>query len=156
MANFQMRGSGWRFKTTEKQDINTIKYKPLKGSSYIPLPDELANTKAIINMKNKDKECFKRCVTRALNPRALNPIDIHPERITKDPQKQAEQLNWNDIMFPVTLKETDIFEKNNNSISVNVFGYKNCVYPLQLSKHYQQETIIDLLLISDNNTNHYV
>jgi hypothetical protein len=41
MANFQMQGSNWRFKSVVKLDINTFVYKPLKGSSYIPLPAEV-------------------------------------------------------------------------------------------------------------------
>src|SRR6218665_4154333 len=73
MATFQMRGSNCRFNQVVKLDINTIVYKPLKGSSYIKLPTELANKKAIINLKNGDNECFKWCITRALNP-----IDYHP------------------------------------------------------------------------------
>ena len=68
MANFQKLGSNWRFKSVVKLDINTVEYKPLKGSSYIPLPKVLANKKAIINMQNKDDQCFKWCVTRAMNP----------------------------------------------------------------------------------------
>src|SRR6218665_3352232 len=68
MANFQMRGSNWKFMAVVKLDVNTVTYKPLKGSSYISLPVELVNKKAIINMKNNDNECFKWCVTRALNP----------------------------------------------------------------------------------------
>jgi hypothetical protein len=99
MANFQQRGSNWRFKSVVKLEINTFVYRPLKGSSYIPLPKELAAKKAIINMKNKDNECFKWCVTRALNP-----VEEHPERITKELKKQAEQLNWSGIEFPVSLK----------------------------------------------------
>src|SRR6218665_2576602 len=35
MANFQMRGSNWRFMAVVKLDVNTVTYKPLKGSSYI-------------------------------------------------------------------------------------------------------------------------
>ena len=54
MANFQSQGSNWRFKAVVKMDVNTAIYKPLKGSSYIPLPPVLANKKAIINMKNED------------------------------------------------------------------------------------------------------
>jgi len=38
MASYQLRGSIWRFKSVSRLDINTIPYKPLKGSSYIPLP----------------------------------------------------------------------------------------------------------------------
>jgi len=118
MARFQMKGSNWRFKTVEKVHINTVVYRPLKGNSYIPL---LAAKKAIINMKNKDNECFKWCITRALNPVGAND---HSTRITKELKKQAESLNWNGIMFPTTLREIDKFESNNNDISVNVFGYE--------------------------------
>ena len=85
----------------------------------------------------------------------MNPVDTHPERITKSLRKQAEQLNWKDITFPVALKDIDKFERNNDSICVNVFGYENSVYPLRISKHYKRETIIDLLLIANNTTNHY-
>ena len=76
MASFQMRGSNWRFRAVVKLDINTDIYRPLKGSSYIPLPEYLTNKKAIINLKNDDDECFKWCITRALNP-----TDNHPERM---------------------------------------------------------------------------
>ena len=79
MASFQMRGSNWRFRAVVKLDINTVIYKPLKGSSYIPLPAELASKKAIINLKNDDEECFKWCVTRALNP-----TEDNPHRITRE------------------------------------------------------------------------
>ena len=64
MANYQQEGSNLRFVAVEKLDINTVVYKPLKGSSYIPLPGNLANKKAIINLKNTDDECFKWCVAR--------------------------------------------------------------------------------------------
>ena len=33
-------------------------YKPLRGSSYVELPSYIENKKAIINVKNKDNECF--------------------------------------------------------------------------------------------------
>ena len=85
---FQMRGSNWRFKLVQKLEINTVVYKPLRGKSYIPLPDELAKKNAVINVKNKDDQCFKWCITRALNP-----TDIHAERITKELRNQAEELD---------------------------------------------------------------
>jgi Rho termination factor, N-terminal domain len=87
MASFQMHGSNWRFKSVSKLDINTVMYKPLNGSSYIPLPDNLAAKKAIINVKNDDDECFKWCITRALNP-----SDKNQERITKELMEQSKKL----------------------------------------------------------------
>ena len=150
MAHFQMQGSNWRFTAVVRLDIHNIVYKPLKGSSYIPLPLELANKQAIINMKNDDDKCFKWCVTRALNP-----SDKNPQRITKDLIEQSEKLDWSGIEFPVPAVANILtkFERNNN-ICVNVFGYEKDVYPLYISKH-ESDTCVDLLLISDGETKHY-
>ena len=39
--------------------INTSKYEPLLGGSYIPLPKVLNNSmKSLINLKNKDHKSF--------------------------------------------------------------------------------------------------
>ena len=52
VANFQRMGSNWQFRSVKNLDINTAVYKPLRGNSYIPLPKELADKKAIINLKS--------------------------------------------------------------------------------------------------------
>ena len=133
MAAFQMRDSNWRLRAVEKLDINTTAYKPLKGSSYIPMPKYLASKKAIVNMKNDDEECFKWCVTRALNP-----VLRDSERITKELIKQSAELDWSGIEFPVAADANVIskFERNNN-VSINVFGYEEDegLFPIYLSKH---------------------
>src|SRR5688572_8188977 len=150
MASYQMQGSNWRFRAVLKLDIDTVGYKPLKGSSYIPLPEYLANKKAIINPKNNDAECFKRCITRAINPTAKN-----PQTITRDLIEQSKKLDWSGIVFPVAADANIInkFERNNN-VSVNVFGYEKDVYPLYISKH-ESDTCVDLLFISDGEKKHY-
>ena len=156
---FQNNGSGWIFKSIVSLEIHTVKYRPLSGSSYIPLPKYLADKKALINLKNDDQQCFKWAVTRALNS-----IDIHPERIDKKLRAKAETLNWDGITFPTPLSEIDRFERNNPTISVNVFGfaekgssrdakYENTVYPLR-TRPYEREHEVDLLLFSGE-TKHY-
>jgi len=52
LMEFQLEGSGWMLKGIIQLDIHIDKYKPLNGRSFIPLPKELANKKAIINVKN--------------------------------------------------------------------------------------------------------
>ena len=81
VTNFQRMGSNWQFTNVVNLDINTAVYKPLRGNSYIPLPKELANKKAIINLINNDNVCLKWAVTRALNP-----VDKNAERIDKNLQ----------------------------------------------------------------------
>lgn len=34
---YQKNGSGWYFKEVLSLEIHTVSYKPMKGSSYIPL-----------------------------------------------------------------------------------------------------------------------
>ena len=54
------RDSGWIVDKIEDIKINIANYEPLAGSSYIPLPPKLNNSmKGLINLKNKDDECFK-------------------------------------------------------------------------------------------------
>ena len=67
LAKFQRQGSNWRFHSVLSLDHHTVKYVPLGGSSYIPLPAFLAATKAIVSLKNEDDDCFIWAITRALN-----------------------------------------------------------------------------------------
>ena len=49
----------------------------------------------------------------------------------------------------MNLSDISKFENHNCSISVNVFGYENLVYPLRISKHnYKRESTANRLLIS--------
>ena len=149
--NFTNRGSNWVLERVLSLDVQMTQYIPLRGRSYIPLPSVLKNKKAIINMKNEDNECFKWCITRALFP-----VNKHPERIDKNLRENSKRLNWNGLKFPNDLKQITHFEKSNQNISINVFGYeKKAVYPLRLFKGEERQQQINLLLISDDVKKHY-
>ena len=117
LANFQQSGSNWVFQEIIRLEIHFANWQPLGGSTFIPLPAKIKNKKAVINPKNEDNQCFKWCVVRALNP-----VKKNSERITKELIEQAKSLKWNGLKFPVDLKQIKIFENNNPSISINVFG----------------------------------
>ena len=51
---YQQNGSGWYFKEIVHLEIHTVDFKPMRGSSYIPLPDWIMQKKAIVNIRNKD------------------------------------------------------------------------------------------------------
>ena len=69
IAQWISEGSGWTIQSIENHYINIVNYNPLKGSSYIKLPEELQNSaKGLTNIKNKDNECFRWCHIRHLNP----------------------------------------------------------------------------------------
>ena len=85
LANFQRQGSNCRFHSVLSLYLHTVKYAPLGGFSYITLPKFLAAKKAIINLKNKDDECFKWAITRPLNPveKTLNVLIMNFEKHQK-------------------------------------------------------------------------
>ena len=149
IQNFQNRGSGWQFDRVENLDININPFNPLSASSYIKLPGKLVEKNAIINVQNeKDNECFKWAITSAVFP-----AKEHGERLSKQMRKDSEKFDWTGIEFPVSLKQIDKFEKQNN-YAINVLGYEGVVYPLRLSKN-NCEQVINLLLIANEETNHY-
>ena len=77
IAQWISEGSGWTIQLIENHYINIVNYNSLKGSSYIELPQELRNSaKGLINMKNKDNECFRWCHIRHLNPQYKDPQRI--------------------------------------------------------------------------------
>ena len=87
-------GSGWTVESVDDQYINIVRYKPLKGSSFIKLPPELRNiAKGLINLQNKDNQCLRWC-----HIRHLNPPKIHPERIKKCDKEHIK--NWIIPMLP--------------------------------------------------------
>ena len=151
IAQWISEGSGWTVKEINDHYLNIAKYKPMKGSSYIQLPEELRNSaKGLINMKNKDNECFRWCHIRHINPQ-----EKFPQRIKKVDKQYIEKLDYSGIEFPVCVKHYNKIEKQ-NSININVFGYENKQpYPIYISKE-KNEDHMELLLITENKNNHYV
>ena len=144
------KGSGWTIQSVDGHFINVIKYKPLRGSSYIPLPKELRNSaKGIINMKNNDDECFRWCHIRHLLPQKKD-----PQRIKECDKKYVKKLDYSGIEFPVSVKQYNKIEKQNN-IRVNVFGYEEEEpYVIYVSKE-KFNSCLNLLLITEGEVKHY-
>ena len=56
---FINNGSMWNFIKGLKLVLDVNKITPLKASSWIPLPKEIKNKKAVLNPKNyDDNKCF--------------------------------------------------------------------------------------------------
>ena len=151
MNTFQNSGSGWRLYNIINIELHTVRYIPLRGETWIALPKELANKKAIINMQNDDNKCFLWCVLRALNTK-----DNHPERVDKELKLKENTLNMDGIEYPVSLIDIYKFEKQNPTISIMVLGYeRKIVYPLRNSGNMDREHNIILILIEEEGVKHY-
>ena len=150
ISQWVSEGSGWTVESIESHHLNIANYSPLKGSSYIELPPEIKNPKSLINMKNEDNECFRWCHIRHLNPQNKN-----PQRINKIDKNLIKQLDYSNIEFPVTVKQINKIEKQNN-IRINLFGYEEKQkFPLYISQEKYHEHM-ELLLINKDKKNHYV
>ena len=135
----------------DKLEIHTAKFRPLKGSSYLPLPDWLKNKKAIINMKNKDDKCFIWSILRHLYPKKKDPEYIGDLKVYE------KTLNTKGLVFPMQLKDIYKFEKLNPSLpGINVFSYNenNNIYPLRLAERDCRCTI-DLFFHTEDSISHY-
>ena len=85
--------------------------------------------KGLINLKNKDIECFKWC-----HIRFHNLTNSHPERIKKQDKEIAKTLDYRGINFPFKARDYEIVEERFN-INVNAFGYGNKIHVLCASKN---------------------
>ncbi|CAG2185260.1 unnamed protein product [Mytilus edulis] len=123
MAKYMREGSGWTFDHIEKLEIHLNKFEPLKGSTYIALPKPLAQKKAIINVQNTDQECLRWAILSALHHEE---VDKNCTKRVGQYKKWADELNFDGIDFPVSLKAIDKFERQNTDLNINVFGF-DCV-----------------------------
>ncbi|KAK3800219.1 hypothetical protein RRG08_007560, partial [Elysia crispata] len=109
------RGSGWAVVQVRKLWLDIAQYQPLRGSSYIPLPPEVKNKKAVVNVKNKDDHCLRWALRSALFQAA-----DHPYRPTKYPT--ADGLDFTGIDAPTPISQIVKVERQND-LAINVFGW---------------------------------
>ncbi len=148
---FVQNGSGWVLRNIRYIQINTARYRPVRGSSFIPLPRALAFKRAIINIKNEDLECFRWALLSAIFP-----VTNHPERVTHY-VKYTDALDFSGIPFPVDLHDVPLIEERNN-LSINVWGYTDDE-GLSLLKCTNQrddpDAVIHILMLRKGDNVHY-
>ena len=148
---YQKKGSGWYFKEIIRLEIHIVEYKPMRGGSYIPLPEFITKKKSIINIQNKDNKCFLWSILRYLHPVQMNEV-----RLT-DLRDYENDLNFKQINFPVKVKDITKFENQNSDLpGINVFSVNdnNKIYPLRINQKDCQKSI-DLFLYSEDEKQHY-
>ena len=142
-------GSGWTIESVDHHYLNVVQFQPLVGSSYIKMPQVLRN-RSLINMKNTDNECFRWCHIRHLNPQKTN-----PQRIKEVDKEYVKNLNYSGIEFPVTIKQYNKIEKQNN-ININVVSFhNNKIFPIYSSKEKNKD-VLNLLLLTKTEGKHYI
>ena len=150
VEEFNLNSSYWVFKEVLRLEVHTVEYNPIKGSSYIDLPQWIKNKQAIINIKNRDDKCFIWSILRYLYPKEKD------AQYLKDLRKYEFSLNTKGLTFPLKLKDITKFEKLNPEISgINVFSNDGMtIYPLRMAERDCKNTI-DLFLHEEDGDSHY-
>ncbi|KAE9521648.1 hypothetical protein AGLY_017944 [Aphis glycines] len=129
-----------------------------RGSSYIPLPENIQNKHAIINVKNEDDKCFLWAILSALHP-----CEKDPQRVTKYKKwKNDFDKELKGIEFPVKTTDVPKFVKRTKDISINIYYLEekgnntHIIVPLEITK-IEKTNHIDLMYLREDNENkgHY-
>ena len=113
----------------------------MRGSSYIPLPQWLANKKAIITPRDEDQECSKWAVIAASR---WGEIGKASQRVS-NLKKYELDFDWSGIKFPVSIKDIKGFEAK-NKISINLLATEGKeIYICRKGGNYNRS--IDLMIL---------
>jgi hypothetical protein len=156
--DFETTGSGWVFDKAVNVDVRIQKYKPLRGSAYIPLDSYINNKKCCVNIQNTDDKCLMYCVLYHFHQKELT---SHPERVSHY-AKYEKEFDFKGVQFPVKINAIDKIEQIIN-YGIHVWGYdkehSNIPFLLHKSKR-QDDQIMNLLYITeyskDSTKSHYV
>ena len=132
IENLALANSRFVFDKVLFMDINFHQLNLTQGSSYLPLPDWLANKRAIINPQNlNDEECFNWAVIAGLH---YADIRSHPERIS-NLRRFEYDYSWDGLEFPLSIKGINKFERRNDVI-MNILGVEEKKFYVLRGKKY--------------------
>jgi hypothetical protein len=149
---FTNMGSGWTLTVILRFRVHVGEYRPLVGSSFIPTPASLAVKKALINVYNPyDEMCFAWAILSALYP-----CEKNTDRLSKY-KPYFSTIDLTGLKFPTPVHQVVKFEKNNPTISINVYAFiENVIIPKYINKFGKRANHIDLLMLESVNKFHYV
>lgn len=151
-------GSGWVFSRFLSFEISVSAYNPLRGSSYVKMPQFMISKQCFINVENKK---FKSDIVKnEIIKNSDNNCFVFAFLAAKHHQKQHCQrmnvyykyidlYNWDGINFPASVEDIKLFERNNNE-KINVFEIKTIEGELNYkvySLHYNNEDPFNALNI---------
>ena len=146
---WSQRGSGWVVDEILEAFINVARYQPLRGGTYMPLPKELGNKKAIISVKNRDDMCLRWAIRAHLFP-----ARTHVDRVSSYPTNDG--LDFTGIDFRTPVSQNAKVERQNPNLALNVFGWeKNEVIVYRLSEQAGNIPRINLMLVKKGENSHY-
>ena len=163
LFSFTSHGSGWMLKDVNGFHVKQVSYVPIRGSSYLALPNDLQSMNCLLNIKNRENNnCFLYCYVAAWHfAYAQSLYENVGWRMRTNPETYSisnpmTHQRVGDFELPMAFNQISRFE-NLEKVQVNVIRYqKTGLIPLRISKRQELPFILDLLLLSDSRAYHYV
>ncbi|KAL4125736.1 hypothetical protein QTP88_009976 [Uroleucon formosanum] len=157
---YTSKGSGFSFQHIDGMLLGIYTFSPMSGSSYLPLPASIDRKRATINSQNSDQQCFKWAIL------AKHVTEQSKYRVGVNYYQHIDKYNFDGISFPTPLSDVKIFERNNPTVSINIYGIEkkfqpplkfptHTVFPLKVVDN-EKEDHFDILFITDSDSSHYV
>lgn len=177
----QGKESGLIFNEIENTEVKVVRVKSLNGSSYFDLGIKFNSLLNIQNNDNQCFAysviagiLYKLKENPDIN-KSFSDVFL---RMNKNPARVSnykpflEMINMENIESPVSIDSIKTFEKQNENIAINVFGIENellnvniknfnksaqennlrNIYPMYRSKLKEREYVIDLLYVTQNDS----
>ena len=148
-----LESSGWSFDALLYTTLTIYETQPLRASSYIPTPAKISCPKCgLVNIRNSDNKCFEWCIKYHQTKKAK-----HDDRISVL-KKVVDKYTYENVNYPASIEDVRIFEAQNENTAINIFEYNEAKNNVELiSRSNTKGTdIINLLVISDEDNEHYV
>ena len=149
-------GSNFVFESVGLLSYHIHKTSLKRAKSYIKPPEWIANKKGKINPKTVDDSCFEYSIVVALRH---NEIKSHPERIQGNHNLFSCDYNWCSIDFLAGVKEWKRFEKNNETIALNILQVPHdeikITHANKSEYNHTRKNQIVLLMITDGEKWYY-
>ncbi len=122
---FASGGSGWVVSQINHVDVKMAQFQPIQGSSYIELPPNIKKCKYLLNIRNKDHNCFTYCFVAAYHMK-------YGPSLTREGKSETYRTNPEtyrgtgihvpngNYPAPMSIKHMDDFEEK-NVVNINVF-----------------------------------
>jgi len=143
---YTSRGSRFTLESIDGLLLAVYKYTPVCASSYIQLPVYIDRKRFTINPQNNDQQCFKWSILAKHKP------EQSVYRVGQYYTKYEDKYNFNGLLFPTLLSDITKFEKNNQNVSVNVYGLGKKFQP---PKKYPTYEMYPLCVVDEEIANHF-
>ena len=151
---YEQNGSIWVFSDFVSIPLSLWHLDPLRASAFVPLPNWIQMSRAVVNIRGTGDDCFKWAVLTGMHR-----VYANGERRSQYTE-HVGKYDFSSLYFPVPLSSVGSFAIANN-ISINVYRItcvdddKKEIYPLRVSSTLVPDRHVDLLLFERNGIQHY-